>query len=286
MLPAKYSFRFISRKRKTEIQHTKNTQGSTVADNSINAIKQDSIGQDHSDDNKRAFLKMAGIAGVGLVASQMIPKKAEALILGSTPSSNTVGVRNSSNVKIDPATEGTLATRASEATLATRASEATLATRASEATLATLGTEATLSLIKTNSDKFNFDGQNLKVINQGSTNLSGNVGLLDKSNTQIAPATDDSILYLRRIVKLMESQATVDSGNRQRITIDSLGAGTAITTTIPVSGSLTTAGTVSTVSTVTSVTNMVTLAGQNQQMFQDVARNAYANGIRQNLIFS
>jgi hypothetical protein len=30
---------------------------------------------------------------------------------------------------------------------------------------------------------------------------------------------------------------------------------------------------------------MVTLAGQNQQMFQDVARNAYANGIRQNLIF-
>jgi hypothetical protein len=107
------------------------------------------------------------------------------------------------------------------------------------------------------------------------------VGIKDTAGTIVNPATDDAVVYLRRMVKLMESQATVDAGNRQRITIDSLGTGTAVTTTIPVSGTVT----VGTISTVTSLTNMVTLAGQNQQMFQDVARNAYANGIRQNLIF-
>jgi hypothetical protein len=89
------------------------------------------------------------------------------------------------------------------------------------------------------------------------------------------------------MVKIMESQATVDSGNRQRITLDSLGTGTAITTTVPISGAVTiTSGTVTTVSTVTNVSAVGTIAGQNQQMYQDVARNAYANGIRQNLIFS
>ncbi len=275
MLPSKYSFRFVSRRKRFEIKNMSHAEknGDIHAENS-DAF--DDIENDKSDDNKRAFLKMAGIAGVGLVASQMLPKKAEALILGSTPSSNTVGVRNSSNAKIDPATEGTLATRATEATLATRASEATLAT---------LGTEATLSSIKTNSDKFIFDGQSLKVINTGSTSLSGNVGLLGKDNLQVAPATDDSIVYLRRIVKLMESQATVDSGNRQRITIDSLGPGTAITTTVPVSGTVTASVSNATIASGT-ITNLVGIAGQNQQMFQDVARNAYANGIRQNLIFS
>lgn len=35
------------------------------------------------DPSKRDFLKVAGIAGAGLIASQLSPKKAEALILGS-----------------------------------------------------------------------------------------------------------------------------------------------------------------------------------------------------------
>jgi len=60
------------------------------------------------DQNKRFFLKALGLAGVGVVASQMLPSKAEALIMGSTPSSSVVGVKNSSNVRINPATEETL----------------------------------------------------------------------------------------------------------------------------------------------------------------------------------
>jgi hypothetical protein len=45
---------------------------------------------------------------VGLVASQFFPKKTEALVMGSTPTSGVVGLKNSSNVRINPATEDTL----------------------------------------------------------------------------------------------------------------------------------------------------------------------------------
>lgn len=62
------------------------------------------------DHSKRAFLKVAGIAGAGLVASQLLPKKAEALIMGSSPTTGVVGVKNSANTRINPATEETAAT--------------------------------------------------------------------------------------------------------------------------------------------------------------------------------
>jgi hypothetical protein len=61
-----------------------------------------------SDGNKRVFLKALGIAGVGLAASQLLPKKAEALVMGSTPSSSVVGVKNSSNQRVNPATDESL----------------------------------------------------------------------------------------------------------------------------------------------------------------------------------
>lgn len=62
-----------------------------------------------TDHGKRSFLKIAGIAGVGLVASTMLPKSAEAYVLGSTPSSSVVGVKDDSNTRINPATEETVA---------------------------------------------------------------------------------------------------------------------------------------------------------------------------------
>jgi len=63
-----------------------------------------------TDDSKRFFLKALGVAGLGLAATQLLPKKAEALVMGSTPSSSVVGVKNSSNTRINPATEDTLST--------------------------------------------------------------------------------------------------------------------------------------------------------------------------------
>ncbi len=60
------------------------------------------------DENKRIFLKALGVAGVGIAASQLLPRKAEALVMGSTPSSSVVGLKNASNTRINPATEETL----------------------------------------------------------------------------------------------------------------------------------------------------------------------------------
>lgn len=201
------------------------------------------------DDSKRMFLKAAGIAGLGVAATALFPRQADAYVAGSTPTSNVVGVKNVANTRVNPATEDTLATRASEATLA---------------------------LIKTNSDKFNFDGQNLKVTSAGA--ISGTVGVQDTSNTQVNPATEDSIILLRRILKQVDSLGVVDSAQRQKVTVE----GATIT-----SGTITTVSTVTTCATVTSATNLVALGGvDGRYLHIDTARNASANGIRANLVFS
>ncbi len=56
------------------------------------------------DKNKRTFLKMAGIAGASIIGSLLLPKKADALIMGSSPTTGVVGVKNSTNARINPAT--------------------------------------------------------------------------------------------------------------------------------------------------------------------------------------
>lgn len=61
------------------------------------------------DDNKRLFLKIAGVAGLGLAASALLPKGAEAYVAGSTPTSNVVGVKDASNTRINPARDETIA---------------------------------------------------------------------------------------------------------------------------------------------------------------------------------
>jgi hypothetical protein len=60
------------------------------------------------DDNKRMFLKVAGVAGLGLAASALFPKGADAYVTGSTPTSNVVGLKDATNTRINPATDETL----------------------------------------------------------------------------------------------------------------------------------------------------------------------------------
>lgn len=62
------------------------------------------------DKNKRTFLKVAGIAGAGIIASLLLPKKADALIMGSSPTTGVVGVKNAANTRINPATQETVST--------------------------------------------------------------------------------------------------------------------------------------------------------------------------------
>lgn len=100
MLTNKHSFRFIQRSVASPVKEP-------IASPPQEVFSVDSSAP-VSDTNKRFFLKALGIAGAGVVASQLLPNKASALVMGSTPSSSVVGVKNSSNTRINPATEDTL----------------------------------------------------------------------------------------------------------------------------------------------------------------------------------
>lgn len=68
----------------------------------------DSVNPTIGDKNKRTFLKAAGIASASIAATLLLPKKADALIMGSSPTTGVVGVKNSTNARINPATEETV----------------------------------------------------------------------------------------------------------------------------------------------------------------------------------
>lgn len=294
MIDIKHSFKLVSRK---EIKTLKNNSvffsvptKNNLSKNQINNVKEVEINNENIDDGKRLFLRLAGIAGLGFVASALFPtKEADAYVTGSTPTSNIVGSKNIANIRINPATEDTLATIKTNTDPLVASGAGGYVRQDSTATIAK-ETGGNLDIIAANipaKGQTTMSASTPVVISSDQTPIpvSGSfsvdsVGIKDSTDTRINPVQDDSVILLRRIVKLMESQATVDLGNRQRVTIDSLGS---LGATMPVSGSLTTAGTVSTVSTVSAIT---TFLGQNQQAFQDVARNTYANGIRNNLIFS
>jgi hypothetical protein len=101
----------------------------------------------------------------------------------------------------------------------------------------------------------------------------------NERDTVINPATEESLVLLRRIAKLLESSATSDTANRQRVVIDA--------------GTLTTLTTVTTVAAVTAITNALP-AGTNSIGFVgmtgdtriDHSRTTYENGIRSKLTFS
>lgn len=92
---------------------------------------------------------------------------------------------------------------------------------------------------------------------------------------------EDLLVMLSRIVKLLESNATVDQQQRQRVTLD------AITTNLTL-GTVSTVGTVTTVSgvsTVSSVSNVAANAGMDREQYINVAKQTYANSIRARLEF-
>ncbi len=104
LLPSKYSFRFLN-------EEVHNEVSSGEAASSVPSPEFDNPAHEGvSDESRRNFLKLAGIAGVGIVASQLLPEKASALVLGSSPTTGVVGVKNASNTRVNPATEDTLAT--------------------------------------------------------------------------------------------------------------------------------------------------------------------------------
>jgi hypothetical protein len=109
-------------------------------------------------------------------------------------------------------------------------------------------------------------------------------------------STDDQIVLLRRIVKILEMQSAVDPQNRQRITIDAITAALTNANAIPVSQTTATnlnataaqptASALNATAVFAATANLPNLLGRDQQLIADWARTSYNTGIRNQLNFS
>ncbi len=225
--------------------------------NSFSVVKnspQNNISQ-VNDRQRRLFLKSLGVIGLGALGATMFPKKTSALVMGGTPATSVVGIKDASNVRISPATEGSLTS-----------------------------VKTNTDTLVTNSNKFTFSGSNLLVESAGGSDV---VGVKDSNDNRIDPVSEDAVIMLRRVVKLLESSATVDVANRQRMTVDAWGTSVLVGTGTSANCPRVALGSDSTVGTVASVTNVVTIGSYAAaQMYGDVAHDVYANSIRRNLTFS
>lgn len=98
-----------------------------------------------------------------------------------------------------------------------------------------------------------------------------------------SPRPNDLLAMMQRLVKVMESLQVVDSAQRQRISIDTIAAGTTLPT-------VTTVGTVSsitagTITTVGSVTNVAAMAGMDREQYINISRQTAALALRPRLTF-
>lgn len=66
-------------------------------------------GEQAKDNKRRVFLRALSLFVFGALATTLFPKRADAIVMGSTPGSSVVGSKNASNVRINPATEETVA---------------------------------------------------------------------------------------------------------------------------------------------------------------------------------
>ena len=87
------------------------------------------------------------------------------------------------------------------------------------------------------------------------------VQVQNEAGALINPVQDETVILLRRIVQILQPIATQDAANRQRVSVDNILGGT--------------------------ISNIVAMGNLDTRFWwADAARNTYANGIRQNLIFS
>jgi hypothetical protein len=102
----------------------------------------------------------------------------------------------------------------------------------------------------------------------------------DVSLVNPLPVFDDRvenlISLLERLVKISESNQVVDSAQRQRITLDAITAGVSLPTVAAVT-------TVTTVTTVAAVANIAQNAGMDREQYINIAKQTYANSIRNRL---
>ena len=104
---------------------------------------------------------------------------------------------------------------------------------------------------------------------------SENTNLMNVAGQQVNPATEETVMYLRKLVELLQPLATQDANQRLRVSID---AGT-ITTVSTVSGF----GGAAVLPTVTNLTQLASVDARYIQI--DTARLLYNQHIRSRLTF-
>ncbi len=168
--------------------------------------------------------------------------------------------KNLNNAKINPATQETLAqVHSNTADIDTKT--ATLATNTATFATGTTTLAANAANIPVKHNTTVLNSMPVTVANNQTVSVFGKMKF-DTSTTLIANAADP-LFYLRKIVKQLESKATMDSAKRQRVYADGISN-----------------------SAIQLSTGLSPIAGYDQKMYQYSSRNAFARGIRKGLKFS
>ena len=209
-------------------------------------------------------------------------------------------IKNKLGIKIDPAKQATLASVKAKTDLLTfdsginpgelnvnvAAAVNLGVTDAAHGTPINPATKETLDSIQTQTHKLTFDNTSSLVTTGQAPALASAVNIKDQTQGLVNPASTEKVILLRRMAKLMESQATVDPTNSQRVLVDGFSGD--IVTGTGISGPGVPVVTMSSDSATANAvyTAPVNYMGWSDQMFVYPARIAYAKNIRRNLTFS
>lgn len=104
LLPSKHSFRVAWR----DASPQEVPQSNEIAPETVPQSYVSTAVEGATDEQKRLFLKALGGVGLGVIGVSLLPRRADALVMGGTPSTSVIGVRDSSNTRVNPAIkEGT-----------------------------------------------------------------------------------------------------------------------------------------------------------------------------------
>ena len=99
------------------------------------------------------------------------------------------------------------------------------------------------------------------------------MNLMDSSGNTINPATEETVMYLRKLIELLQPLSTQDTNQRIRVSVDS--------GTITTVSTLTAFGGAATLPTVTNVSQLAAVDARYLQM--DTAKLLYTQHIRSKL---
>lgn len=169
-------------------------------------------------------------------------------------------LKNLNNVNINPATEGTLIdVKNDTASIVTKT--ATLITNTASVVTKTADVISDVSNIPLKKNVSMANAVPIAIASDQTVNVTGQMTFNTPSSPMYAD-DDNSLFYLRKIVKQLEPLNTMDPQKRQRIYVDGSSDMTIATTTI-----------------------FSAVAAYDQRINQYLSRNTFADNIRKRLIF-